>query len=537
MKTHFTAIALSVLLVSCASKSNVVESSQGDVGNSQPNDTKQLSPRGGEQRVAELGFVPTVWFDEAPDAPCSRQNQKFTTTELENAAEGYTCLELLFGTNRSLASIPIQSEDGSYRAPDEYENPAAYFLDDRFKGIQDMPVPDYYREPAQNDKNNRRNTRKTVDTYQQGVAYVTVPRRKPGELISQFKYERGFLFKRKRSPKIKDLHAKFTFYDYALLGSDEFWTRAEEISSLATEADLPDWRNDQNSVLVFVHGFNVSFASAAYRTAQLTYDLNYAGLPMFFSWPASSVGGVPGILSYFNDTSEGVASVGDLKQFLLDINDRLNPSTFILVSHSHGNQIVLNALNEIAAERTGATDMFDVLIFASPDVDEYEFQRINDRINSIVRSKTLYASQDDKGNGFRTWLTRLGRSKAHAKFRAGLIPTRGERAGVPVTASGVHSIDVTKAKTGSLGDQLGINEVSKDNRFFRRKKKDKLRHSIYADASDITCDIRLLINDVVRRTVIAQPDRRSPFMSTHEGENGPFWRFEDRGNRLPSACR
>src|SRR5262249_15753354 len=38
-------------------------------------------------------------------------------------------------------------------------------------------------------------------------------------------------------------------------------------------------RNDsERSALVFIHGFNVTFDDAAYRTAQLAYDLGYNGV-------------------------------------------------------------------------------------------------------------------------------------------------------------------------------------------------------------------------------------------------------------------
>src|SRR5262249_8546169 len=42
----------------------------------------------------------------------------------------------------------------------------------------------------------------------------------------------------------------------------------------------------KRSVLVFVHGYNVAFADAALRTAQLAHDLAFPGVPIFFSWPS-----------------------------------------------------------------------------------------------------------------------------------------------------------------------------------------------------------------------------------------------------------
>jgi esterase/lipase superfamily enzyme len=41
------------------------------------------------------------------------------------------------------------------------------------------------------------------------------------------------------------------------------------------------------SLLIFVHGYNVTFYEASLRTAQLAYDLRFPGLTMFYSWPSA----------------------------------------------------------------------------------------------------------------------------------------------------------------------------------------------------------------------------------------------------------
>jgi esterase/lipase superfamily enzyme len=41
------------------------------------------------------------------------------------------------------------------------------------------------------------------------------------------------------------------------------------------------------SVLIFVHGYNVTFSEAALRTAQLAHDLRFPGIAMVYSWPSA----------------------------------------------------------------------------------------------------------------------------------------------------------------------------------------------------------------------------------------------------------
>ena len=60
------------------------------------------------------------------------------------------------------------------------------------------------------------------------------------------------------------------------------------------------WKALQTSqakaLLVYVHGYNMSFDETATRAAQLAYDLDFPGLPFFFSWPSAGK-----LLGYLRD--------------------------------------------------------------------------------------------------------------------------------------------------------------------------------------------------------------------------------------------
>jgi hypothetical protein len=45
-------------------------------------------------------------------------------------------------------------------------------------------------------------------------------------------------------------------------------------------------RSDEHDALLFIHGYNVEFDSAARRTAQLASDLGFKAPAIFFSWPS-----------------------------------------------------------------------------------------------------------------------------------------------------------------------------------------------------------------------------------------------------------
>ncbi len=70
-------------------------------------------------------------------------------------------------------------------------------------------------------------------------------------------------------------------------------------------------QSDEKDVLLFIHGFNVTFEEAMLRAAQLGYDLNFKGGVAAFTWPSlGSVGG------YIADQDSAVYSRNFLSEFI-----------------------------------------------------------------------------------------------------------------------------------------------------------------------------------------------------------------------------
>jgi len=145
---------------------------------------------------------------------------------------------------------------------------------------------------------------------------------------------------------------------------------------------------DQNSldeVFVFIHGFNVTFAGAAKRTAQMVYDLNFTGVPIFYSWPSA---GRPG--SYLADAASVQVSARNLTTFLDDLVTRSNGKRIHIVAHSMGNRALTEALEIYALRHPEAQDHFDQIIFAAPDVDSELFVYQTGVFDRLARRMTLY---------------------------------------------------------------------------------------------------------------------------------------------------
>jgi esterase/lipase superfamily enzyme len=162
----------------------------------------------------------------------------------------------------------------------------------------------------------------------------------------------------------------------------------KEIEAALKEGDEPQ-------ALVFLHGYNVSFADAAIRAAQIGYDLKVPGPVAFFSWPSR---GNP--VAYPADEASIEASEQPIADFLVEFaqNCKAGGSApkLHLIAHSMGNRGFLRALQRIAAsaELRGKVH-FNQIILAAPDVDRDLFLNLAALYRAHADGVTLYASRRD----------------------------------------------------------------------------------------------------------------------------------------------
>jgi len=230
------------------------------------------------------------------------------------------------------------------------------------------------------------------------------------------------------------------------------------------------------NAFIFVHGYNVTFADAARRTAQLAYDLGFDGAPVFYSWPSQAR-----YASYKVDETNAEWAVLDFKNFLEQFAKQSQADNIFLIAHSMGSRVLAGALKELVAEDPTIRPKFKEIVFAAPDIDADTFRRdIAPRIFSPERSATMYASSGDYA---------LMASKEFAGYR------RAGDAGEGVTiAPGLDTIDASGVRTDFIG------------------------HSYFGDSTSVLGDLRDLI---LLRKRPEQRSRLSPLMA------GPsrYWTF------------
>ncbi|USD67206.1 alpha/beta fold hydrolase [Vibrio sp. SCSIO 43136] len=161
---------------------------------------------------------------------------------------------------------------------------------------------------------------------------------------------------------------------------DSFW------QSLPIKQGQGAW---DNSVIVYIHGYNVAFRSALKRTAQMAYDFNFSGVPLLFSWPSNG-----SLLDYASDREDAMWSATYLTSFLDSLDDKYPDSNVHIVAHSMGNQVLLNALNEMALQ--DQSTRFSSVILAAPDVDSQWFEyQLAPRIQNLAHNWAIYTSEND----------------------------------------------------------------------------------------------------------------------------------------------
>jgi esterase/lipase superfamily enzyme len=182
----------------------------------------------------------------------------------------------------------------------------------------------------------------------------------------------------------------------------------------------------RKALMVFVHGYNVSFAETAMRTAQLAHDLNFPGLPFFFSWPSAAQ-----VTGYLRDVETAQLSEDAFDKVLDDLSG-LPDTDIYLIAHSMGSRIVSQVLKS-RVDRGKAPTRLSELLLAAPDINADLFRTvIAPRLQAMQGMQTtVYASSSD--------LALMASKAVHGYARV------GETAGGVFVFPGLETIDASRA--------------------------------------------------------------------------------------------
>ncbi|WP_433970278.1 alpha/beta hydrolase [Tunturiibacter gelidiferens] len=235
-------------------------------------------------------------------------------------------------------------------------------------------------------------------------------------------------------------------------------------------------RSEGKSCFVFIHGYNVSFDDAAMRTAQLSCDLKFLGVPILYSWASAADGG-----RYSKDEETVGLTIKRLTAFLTKLVQSSGAEQIHLIAHSMGNRALVNALDRLALQGDLGKKPFSQVVLTAPDVPRKDVESLIKAASDKAERVTLYASSKDKA---------LGLSKARHDYER-----LGKVYGYPYVLEGMDSIDASNVKTDFWG------------------------HSVFAKTRSVLGDLSALIAE-------GKPPRKRFGLRPLDAPGGTAWAIE-----------
>jgi esterase/lipase superfamily enzyme len=213
--------------------------------------------------------------------------------------------------------------------------------------------------------------------------------------------------------------------------------KLDKIEPVGQIGDLIDPSAGGHDVLVYVHGYNTSFETAALDAARLSDGVKFVGDTMVFSWPSRA-----SLLDYGYDRESAMWSRDALQQVL----DGLIASPVVghihIVAHSVGTMLTMEALRQLYAQLGGeAANRIGAVVFASPDIDVDGFSSSVQRIGPLARKIIVVTATNDRALAVSQWI-------AGGVIRVGAAET------AQLERMGIRVIDASQQGSGIINHDL-----------------------------------------------------------------------------------
>lgn len=170
--------------------------------------------------------------------------------------------------------------------------------------------------------------------------------------------------------------------DWAVMGVDKRSSSdaAGKFAQAATGSD----------VLIYVHGYNETFESAATNAGQLSHALAFEGRTGIFTWPSGGK-----LLDYAYDRESALWSRDAFAQVLKALSANPTVGRIHIVAHSMGSFLTLETLRELR-DAPDVVARLGAIVFASPDVDIDAFEQAVTRLGTLAPRMTLIIDPGDR---------------------------------------------------------------------------------------------------------------------------------------------
>jgi esterase/lipase superfamily enzyme len=147
--------------------------------------------------------------------------------------------------------------------------------------------------------------------------------------------------------------------------------------------------NERRRIMLFVHGYNTSFADAANSAARLAVGMQFPVVPVVYSWPSKAT-----YLGYWHDEDTVLASFVTFKAFLQTLLSH-NDFEVVIICHSMGARVVTAALSELGRNSAPLPALRQV-VYAAGDISVDQFDKDWPGLLKLTTAKFgFYASDLD----------------------------------------------------------------------------------------------------------------------------------------------
>ncbi len=191
-------------------------------------------------------------------------------------------------------------------------------------------------------------------------------------------------------------------------------------------------------ILLYVHGFNVSYDEARFRLAQIANDGRFGGIAVLYTWPATG-----SLLDYGAAKENATAARDALTKLIRRLSEVPDVGRVHILAHSMGAWLTMEALRENAI--SGSPDLNGKLgdvMLAAPDIDLNVFRQQLARLDPSHVS-VLVAANDRALS--------LSRTLAGDRPRLGGLDPNNPKDRAALDELGVKAYDLTAESTGLIG--------------------------------------------------------------------------------------
>jgi esterase/lipase superfamily enzyme len=147
----------------------------------------------------------------------------------------------------------------------------------------------------------------------------------------------------------------------------------------------------KDRALIFVHGFNNTFAEGVYRIAQLSHDLDLPRVTVHYSWPS---GAQP--LGYVYDRDSAIFARDGLEKLINEVI-AAGANEVIVVAHSMGSLLLVETLRQMEIRDPGRMSRYlKGVVLMSPDIDVEVFQSQARTFGKLPQPFLIFSSQKDR---------------------------------------------------------------------------------------------------------------------------------------------